>query len=62
MGETRHAARRPLAAWSLTVATLVVLAAALVLLGLNASRLHAGRIGFYILLSVASWPTRAPAA
>ena len=52
MGETRRAARRPLVAWSLTVATLVVLAAALVLLGLNASRLHAGRIGFYILLSV----------
>src|SRR5690348_7081832 len=52
MGETRRAARRPLAAWSLTVATLVVLAAALVLLGLNASRIHAGRIGFYGLLSV----------
>jgi hypothetical protein len=52
MGETRHAARRPLAAWSLAVATLVVLAAALVLLGLNASRIHAGRIGFYGLLSV----------
>ena len=52
MGETRHAARRPLAAWSLTVSTLVVLAAALVLLGLNASRTDAGRIGFYGLLSV----------
>src|ERR1700750_323628 len=52
MGETRHAARRSLAAWSLTVSTLLVLAAALVLLGLNASRLHEGRIGFYILLSV----------
>jgi hypothetical protein len=52
MGETRHAARRPLAAWSLPVSALVVLAAALVLLGLNASRIHAGRIGFYGLLSV----------
>ena len=52
MGETRHAARRPLAAWSLTVSALVVLAAALVLLGLNASRLNAGGIGFYGLLSV----------
>src|SRR5690349_18227834 len=52
MGETRHAARRPLAAWSLTVAALVVLAAALVLLGLNASRLNAGLIGFYGLLCV----------
>jgi hypothetical protein len=52
MGETRHAARRPLAAWALTVSALVVLAAALVLLGLNASRLDAGRIGFYGLLSV----------
>ncbi len=52
MGEVRHAARKPLAAWSLTGSALVVLAAALVLLGLNASRLHEGRIGFYILLSV----------
>ena len=52
MGETRRAARRPLAAWSLTVSTLVVLAAALVLLGLNASRTDAGRTGFYGLLSV----------
>src|SRR6478609_3471108 len=52
MGETRRTARRPLVAWSLTVATLVVLAAALVLLGLNASRTDTGRIGFYILLSV----------
>jgi hypothetical protein len=39
------------ATWSLTVAALVVLAAALVLLGLNASRLNAGGIGFYGLLS-----------
>jgi hypothetical protein len=52
MGETRRAARRPLAAWSLTVSALVVLAAALVLVGLNASRLDAGRTGFYGLLSV----------
>jgi hypothetical protein len=52
MGETRRAARRPLAAWSLAVSALVVLAAALVLLGLNASQLNAGRIGFYGLLSV----------
>jgi hypothetical protein len=52
MGETRHAPRRPLAAWSLTVSALVVLAAALVLLGLNASWLNAGLIGFYGLLSV----------
>src|SRR5690349_23214254 len=52
MGEVRHAARRPLAAWSLTGSALVVLAAALVLTGLNASVLHAGQIGFYGLLSV----------
>jgi hypothetical protein len=52
MGETRHAARRPLAAWSLRVSALVALAAALVLLGLNASRINTGRIGFYGLLSV----------
>ena len=44
--------RNPLAAWPLTGSALVVLAAALVLLGLNASRLNAGRIGFYGLLSV----------
>ena len=52
MGEVRHAARKSLAAWSLTGSALVVLAAALVLLALNASRLHAGKIGFYGLLSV----------
>ena len=52
MGKVRQATRKPLVAWSLTGSALVVLAAALVLLGLNASRLHAGRIGFYILLSV----------
>ena len=52
MGEVRHATRKPLAAWSLTAAALVALAAALVLLGLNAGRLNAGRIGFYGLLSV----------
>jgi hypothetical protein len=52
VGEVRHATRKPLAAWSLTGSALVVLAAALVLLGLNASRLNAGRIGFYGLLSV----------
>jgi hypothetical protein len=57
MGEIRHAARKPLVAWSLTGSALVVLAAALVLLGLNASRfnasrLNAGQIGFYSLLSV----------
>ena len=52
MGEVRHAARKPLAAWWLTGSALVVLTAALVLLGLNAGRLNAGRIGFYGLLSV----------
>ncbi len=57
MGEIRHAARKPLVAWSLTGSALVVLAAALVLLGLNASRLNASRlnvgaIGLYGLLSV----------
>jgi hypothetical protein len=52
MGEVRRAARKPLAAWLLTGSALVMLAAALVLLGLNASRLDAGRIGFYGLLSV----------
>jgi hypothetical protein len=57
MGEIRLAARKPLVAWSLTGSALVVLAAALLLLGLNASRpnasrLNAGLIGFYGLLSV----------
>jgi hypothetical protein len=56
MGEVRHAARKLLAAWSLTGLILAVLAAALVLLALNASRpatrLNAGLIGFYGLLSV----------
>ena len=57
MGEIRHAARKPLLAWSLTGSALVVLAAALVLLGLNAGRLNAsrldtGQIGLYGLLSV----------
>jgi hypothetical protein len=57
VGTVRNAARKPLVAWSLTGLTLVVLAAALVLLGLNASqpdasRLGTGRIGFYILASV----------
>ena len=57
MGEIRLAARKPLVAWSLTGLALVVLAAALVLLGLNASRLNAsrlnvGEIGLYGLLSV----------
>ena len=57
MGKVRHAARKPLVAWSLTGSALVVLAAALVLLGLNASqldasRLNASQIGIYGLLSV----------
>ena len=44
-------------AWALTGSALAVLAAALVLLGLNASQLHAsrldaGQIGFYVLLSI----------
>src|ERR1700759_4065408 len=57
MGKVRFAARKPLAAWALTGSALVVLAAALVLLGLNASqpdasRLNAGQTGFYVLLSV----------
>jgi hypothetical protein len=57
MGKVRLAARKPLAAWALTGSALVVLAAALVLLGLNASqpdasRLDAGLIGFYVLLSI----------
>jgi hypothetical protein len=57
MGKVRQATRKPLVAWSLTGSALVVLAAALVLLGLNASRvnasrLNAGLIGFYGLLSV----------
>jgi hypothetical protein len=41
MGKVRLAARKPLVAWSLTGSALVALAAALVLLGLNASRLNA---------------------
>src|ERR1700749_2667077 len=57
MGKVRLAARQPLVAWALTGSALVVLAAALVLLGLNASqpdasRLNAGQTGFYVLLSV----------
>ncbi len=57
MGKVRQATRKPLVAWSLTGSVLVVLAAALVLLGLNASRLNAsrldaGQIGLYGLLSV----------
>ena len=57
MGEVRLAARKPLVAWSLMGLTLVMLAAALVLLGLNvsrpdASRLDAALIGFYGLLAV----------
>ena len=57
MGKVRQATRKPLVAWSLTGSALVVLAAALVLLGLNASRLNAsrldaGQIGLYGLLSV----------
>jgi hypothetical protein len=35
MGKVRLAARKPLAAWALTGSALVVLAAALVLVGLN---------------------------
>src|SRR6185437_10377082 len=57
MGKVRQATWKPLVAWSLTGSVLVVLAAALVLLGLNASRLNAsrldaGQIGLYSLLSV----------
>jgi hypothetical protein len=57
VGTVRNAARKPLLAWALTGSALVVLGAALVLLGLNASqpdvsRLGAGRIGFYVLASV----------
>ena len=57
MGRVRHAARKPLVAWALTGSALVVLAAALVLLGLNVSRPSASRldgalIGFYGLLAV----------
>ena len=57
MGKVRHAVRPSLVAWTLTGSALFVLAAALVLLGLNASRpnasrLDAGIIGFYCLLSV----------
>jgi len=63
VGEVSNAARKPLLAWSLTGSVLVLLAAALVLLGLNVSRPSASRldpalIGFYGLL--AAWPrTRA---
>jgi len=57
MGKVRLAARKPLVAWALTGSVLVVLAAALVLLGLNASRtdasrLNAGQIGLYCLLPI----------
>jgi hypothetical protein len=57
MGKVRLGTRKPLAAWVLTGSALVVLAAALVLLGLNASRFSASRlsggiVGLYCLLSV----------
>jgi hypothetical protein len=52
MGKVRQATWKPLVAWSLTGSVLVMLAAALVLLGLNASRLNVGEIGLYGLLSV----------
>ena len=57
MGRGRPATRKPLAAWALTGSALAVLAAALVLLGLNASqvsasRFNAGKVGLYCLLSV----------
>ncbi len=42
-----------LAAWSLTVLTLAVLAAALVLVALNATRMGTSRIGLQVLLSAA---------
>ena len=68
MGKVRQATREPLVAWSLTGSALVVLAAALVLLGLNASqpdasRLDAGQIGLYGPGCPSEpWPTPAPAA
>ena len=52
MGEARHATRRTLAAWGLAGLTMTVLAAALVLLGLNTGRFDPSRAGFYGLLSV----------
>jgi hypothetical protein len=73
MGKGRQATWKPLVAWSLTGSVLVVLAAALVLLGLNASRLNAsrldaGQIGLYGLLSdhaggrsCGRWPSWRPA-
>jgi hypothetical protein len=51
MGEARHATRRTLAAWGLAGLTMTVLAAALVLLGLNTGRFDPSRTGFYGLLS-----------
>jgi signal transduction histidine kinase len=41
------------AAWSLAALTVLMLVAALVLLGLNADRVGAGRVGSYVLLAVA---------
>lgn len=55
MGDVRPA-RHPrigLAAWSLTVLTLAVLAAALVLVALNATRMGESRIGLQAFLSAA---------
>ena len=42
-----------MAAWSLAGLPVLVLVAALVLLGLNAGRVGAGRVGIYVLLAVA---------
>jgi hypothetical protein len=44
MGEARHATRRPLAAWGLAGLTTTAFAAALLLTGLNASRLDADAV------------------
>ncbi len=45
--------RSRVVAWLLAGLTVLALVAALVLVVLNASRVHAGRVGLYVLLAVA---------
>ena len=52
-GLSPAASRARVAAWSLTGCSVLVLVAALVLLGLNAGRVDTSRIGFYAVLAVA---------
>ena len=53
-GHDRAAGRVRVVAWLLAAFTVLEAAAALVLLGLNASRMDAGRVGACAILAVAS--------